>query len=145
MITPDFENYSGSQAIITSDRVINHSKSDGVYLFGKATVGISSPGTINVDSREAVLIDSPKIELGHAASTLGDQVILGNKLVGILNDVLTGLSYLATVISVADGNNKKSTSDSLALLAAAGVDLVPTLKKATEDLAGVLSNTTYTT
>lgn len=145
MIKPNFSTYSGSQAVITSDRVVNHSKSDGVYLFGKATVGISSPGSVNIDSNESILLASDKIELGHEASTNGNQVILGNKLVDILGSVLEGLNYLSLVLSKANGVTQPATTVSLALMADAGAKLTETITQAITDLESVLSKTTYTT
>jgi hypothetical protein len=141
MIQPNFSNYSGSQAIISSDRVINHSKEDGIYLFGKATVGISSPGTINLDSDEAIIVDSDRVELGHNAS---EQVVLGNKLVETLNNLLTGLMYLSTVMSTMSGTTQAETAVSITLLADAGAEFTGTVNKAIADLSGVLSKITYT-
>lgn len=141
MIQPNFSNYSGSQAIISSDRVINHSKEDGVYIFGKATVGISSPGTINLDSEEAILVDSDRVELGHNAS---EQVVLGNKLVSTLNKVLEGLAYLSTVMATMSGTTQPETAISIGLLADAGGEFSTTVNEAITELSSVLSKTTYT-
>jgi hypothetical protein len=141
----DFSTYSGSQAIITSDRVINHSKKEGIHLFGKSTVGISSPGTVNIDSDKGIFLASDKVELGHEASTNGDQVVLGNKLVGVLSSVLEGLSYLSLVLSKANGTTQEATAISLALMADAGSKLTETITQAVTDLETVLSKTTYTT
>jgi hypothetical protein len=145
MIKPDFSNYSGSQAIISSDRVINYAKSDGVYLFGKDTVGLSTKGTVNVDANEAILLDSQRVELGHRASELGNQVLLGNKMVGILNDVLTSLQYLTSVLIVANGQTQETTNLSLGLIADAAIDVNATITKAVLELNTTLSKTTYTT
>jgi len=87
MISPQFP-YTGSQAIITSDRVMLYSKLEGVFLFGKATVGLSSPSTINIDSKEGVLIYSPFIFLGSNAT---EKVILGNSMVKDLLQIITAL------------------------------------------------------
>ena len=141
MIQPKFSNYSGSQAIISSDRVINNSKEDGIYLFVKATVGISSPGSINLDSDEAIIVDSDRVELGHNAS---EQVVLGNKLVETLNNLLTGLMYLSTVMSTMSGTTQAETAVSITLLADAGAEFTGTVNRAIADLSGVLSKITYT-
>ena len=90
MIKPAFP-YRGKEIIVTSDRVTLHSKTDGIFLFGKATVGLSSVGTINLDSKEKVLIDAPKIELGHKAEENGEPVVLGKQLSTMLQSVLIAL------------------------------------------------------
>jgi hypothetical protein len=64
MIKPAFP-FKEKQIILTSNRVMIHSNSDAIFLFGKGAVSLSSPQTINLDSKERVLINSPKIELGR--------------------------------------------------------------------------------
>ena len=63
MIKPEFP-FRGNQLILSSDRIMLHTKSDAIFLFGSAAVSLSSLQTINLDAKEKVLIDSPKIELG---------------------------------------------------------------------------------
>jgi hypothetical protein len=69
--------YKGNQLILSSDRVILHSKSDAIFLFGKQAVSLSSTKTINLDAFDKVLIDCKIIELGSKAQTLGEPLILG--------------------------------------------------------------------
>jgi hypothetical protein len=101
MIKPSFP-YKGNQVIITSDRVTLHSKTDGVFLFGKGTVGLSSVQTINLDSKEKVLIDAPKIELGHKAESEGEPIVLGKQLVYMLQDLLIAIKQAATELQTND-------------------------------------------
>lgn len=100
MLNPKFP-FNGNQIILTSDRVTLHSKTDGIFLFGKGIISLSSPQTINLDSNEKILLDCPKIELGHKAETLGQPVILGRVFVENLTLLLQSLqeagSYLSTV------------------------------------------------
>jgi hypothetical protein len=105
MLVPQFP-YTGSQAIVTSDRVTLYSRSDGVFLFGKGTVGLSSPSTINLDSREGVLIYSPKIQLGSRAN---EQVILGNSMVNDLRDIFTDLKNLCDSLARINETNFSAT------------------------------------
>ena len=60
MYVPEFP-YKSKQIIVSSGRVIVHAKSDGVFLFGKKNVGISSGGEIHLDANAEVFIDAPKI------------------------------------------------------------------------------------
>lgn len=98
MYKPAFP-FKGKQIILSSDRVLLHSKSDSVFLFGSEAVGLSSTKTINLDAYEKVLIDSPKIELGREAETLGQPVVLGNalnnQLILLLQNVMEAACLLA--------------------------------------------------
>ena len=143
MIIPEFP-YKGNQIILTSDRVTLHSKKDGVFLFGKATVGLSSVGTINLDSKEKVLIDAPKIELGSYAEQLGEPVVLGISLQSVLYDMNEVLTLLSNAMSKANGTNDISTAGSLATIKIAGSTSIATLKKVQSKLQNILSQTTYT-
>jgi hypothetical protein len=93
MYKPEFP-YKSDQVIISSNRVILHSKQDSIFLFGKQSVGLSSTKTINLDAVEKVLIDSPKIELGHQAEASGQPVVLGR-------DLNTQLRVFAETVSQA--------------------------------------------
>jgi hypothetical protein len=143
MIIPEFP-YKGNQIILTSDRIMLHSKKDGVFLFGKATVGLSSVGTINLDSKEKVLIDAPKIELGNKAEQFGEPVPLGNSLQSVLSDMNQAITLLANAMSKANGIDDVSTAMSLATIQVAGSTSIDTLKRVQSRLQTILSQTTYT-
>ena len=82
MYTPKFP-YKGNQIILTSGRVMIHSKDDAVFIFGKQNIGLSSIGEIHLDAFGEVTIDAPRITLGHKnmpGSTSGlEPVLLGYK------------------------------------------------------------------
>jgi hypothetical protein len=143
MIIPEFP-YKGNQIILTSDRVTLHSKKDGVFLFGKATVGLSSVGTINLDSKEKVLIDAPKIELGNKAEQFGEPVPLGNSLQSVLSDMNEVLNLLSNAMSKANGTDDTSTALSLATIQVAGSMSMISIKNIQSKLQNILSQTTYT-
>lgn len=91
MYVPQFP-YLGNQVIISSGRVTVHSYDDFIFLFGKKGVGISSPATFTIDTREKTVINSPVISLGLNAT---QSVLLGNETVkqlGILLDSIENLS-----------------------------------------------------
>ncbi len=143
MIIPEFP-YKGNQIILTSDRVTLHSKKDGVFLFGKATVGLSSVGTINLDSKEKVLIDAPKIELGNKAEQFGEPIPLGNSLQSVLSDMNEVLNLLSNAMSKANGTDDTSTALSLATIQVAGSMSMISIKNIQSKLQNILSQTTYT-
>lgn len=143
MIIPEFP-YKGNQIILTSDRVTLHSKKDGVFLFGKATVGLSSVGTINLDSKEKVLIVAPKIELGNKAEQFGEPIPLGNSLQSVLSDMNEVLNLLSNAMSKANGTDDTSTALSLATIQVAGSMSMISIKNIQSKLQTILSQTTYT-
>lgn len=143
MIKPEFP-YLGNQCIITSDRVTLHSKKDGVYLFGKATVCLSSPSTINLDSNEAIKMNAPVIELGLNAKDLGQPVILGLELVDLLNELIQSLQVVSTALSKADGTSEEAVADSFDDIKIAGESLTQATDNAKAILNTILSENTYT-
>lgn len=91
MYVPEFP-YKGKQIIVSSGRVIVHAKNDGVFLFGKKNVGISSGGEIHMDANGEIFLDAPKISLGSKidpSTMIGmEPVLLGYK----TNQILIRLS-----------------------------------------------------
>lgn len=69
MINPKFP-FKDNQIILSSDRIVLHSKTDAIFLFGKGAVSLSSPNTINLDANEKVVAYSPRIELGNSPNFL---------------------------------------------------------------------------
>jgi hypothetical protein len=143
MIKPEFP-YKGNQVIITSERLLFHSRKDGIFLFGKATIGLSSVGTINIDSNEGIKMNAPYIELGLNAMSLGESVILGDTLVSMLTDLNGALSLLANGLSKVDGSSEESVATSLSILSTVGGSLVTATKTFNDRLNTVLSDITYT-
>lgn len=98
MYTPQFP-YLGNQAIISSGRVVMHSKDDFIFLFGKKGIALSTPATVNLDVSERVIIASPKIELGYQAEVRGDAALLGNKTVKQLSDLCDAIQALSEALA----------------------------------------------
>jgi hypothetical protein len=132
MFTPEFP-YKGNQAIISSDRVILHSKSDAIFLFGKQAVSLSSTKTINLDAVEKILIDCEKIELGHSAQVLGQPVVLGRnlntQLIRLVGDIATASTMLAQVSETDLGSSMEYIADAGRLLNGTCNDLLAALNK----------------
>lgn len=91
--------YKGDQIILSSERVLLHSKKDAIFLFGKLAVSLSSTKTINLDSVEGVHIYTPIIELGKQARSLGEPVVLGTSLVVQLSLLLLQLQMAGQKLS----------------------------------------------
>lgn len=116
MLSPKFP-YLENQIILSSNRIMLHSKKDAIFLFGRAAVSLSSPATINLDSKESVLINSPKILLGDKADSAGSPVVLGIELTLILNQLLTEINLAGMLMAQASESN---VAASMQAIAAAG-------------------------
>jgi len=142
MIKPEFP-YKGNQVIITSERLLFHSRKDGIFLFGKATIGLSSVGTINMDSNEGIKINAPYVELGLNAQTLGESAVLGDTLTSILSNLNSALSLVANGLSKVDGSSEESVATSMSILSTVGDSLVSATNDFSNRLDGITSDTVY--
>jgi hypothetical protein len=91
---PEFP-YKGNQVIVSSGRVLLHSKDDSIFLFGKKAVSVSTPGTFNVDANQGMTVTAPIIELGNNAMEQGEPVAKAETLIGQLNRLLDGIKDLS--------------------------------------------------
>lgn len=114
MLKPEFP-YTGNQIILSSDRITLHAKSDAIFLFGKAAIGLSSTQTINLDAKEEVYVSSPKIYLGHIPSNTEafEPSVKGNELSQELYEVLTRLAGLLDQMSAVNETNFSAWSVSV--------------------------------
>ena len=136
MYVPEFP-YKGKQIIISSGRVIVHAKNDGVFLFGKKNVGLSSGGDIHLDANGEIFVDAPKISLGGKVapdSMVGlEPVLLGYK----TNQILIRLSD--SLVDLARSLGSMSESDvpgSMAKLAWAGSSLLKDAQAINNEVTG---------
>jgi hypothetical protein len=143
MIKPQFP-YLNNQCIITSDRVTLHSRKDGIYLFGKATVCLSSTGTVNIESNEALKMSAPVIELGLNARLLGQPLVLGLELSELLDELIQALQVVAVALSKADGTSEEAVADSFDDIKVSGESLVQATDNAAAAIETILSTKTYT-
>ena len=141
MFKPAFP-YKGDQVIISSGRVTHHSKDDFIFLFGKKGVSISSPATFTVDANERTTIASPIIELGLRAALDGEPVLLGNRTVFQLGQLLDNLTSLANGLAAL---NESNLAGAIPQIVAAAKILAETAPIIRGQLQGnCLSNTTFT-
>lgn len=141
---PEFP-YKGNQIIISSDRVTIHSKLDGIFLFGKKAVSLSSTKTINLDAYDQVLIDSPIIQLGHEAKVLGEPVVLGRTLSTQLIQLLTSIMKAGAELSRASSENATlgGTMESIGAAGKLLYNSANSIQKALE-ADSILSKNTFT-
>jgi hypothetical protein len=146
MLNPQFP-YKNNQIILSSDRVILHAKEDGVFLFGKQMIALASNGTVNIDAKESIKLDSDIIELGTAAYLKGEPVVLGKKVKTLLYKLLDALEQVGYELQRV---SKSGDASSWLIVKGAGHDIeniCSALKFEVDDPSGpnyILSNTTFT-
>ncbi len=89
------DKYKGKQVIINSDRVLLNARKDSVLIFADKAIGFSSAGTLNFDSNNTCIINSPKIQLGLDAT---EPLLLGNKTVDLLRELMTKMGVLSEAL-----------------------------------------------
>jgi hypothetical protein len=135
--TPEFP-YKGNQAIINSGRVLFNAKDDSVFFFAAKSIGLSSSGTINFDSTDSCIINSPKIYLGLNAV---EPLVKGKRLELYLKDLNDSLSIVGTALSKAISGPAGSP---LLGLNAAGTDLLKTAQDLAVRTTSLLSKQNFT-
>ena len=85
------------QAILCSDRVVLNAKSDNVLISAAKSVGLSSNGSINVDS-PSILIHSNDIKMGPNPIQATEPALLGDTTVMFLKQLCIALKSIADTI-----------------------------------------------
>jgi hypothetical protein len=134
---PDFP-YTGDQIIVTSGRVLFNAKDDSVFLFAKKSIGLSSAGTINFDSDDSCIINSPKIYLGLNAT---EPLVKGLRLQAYLNDLNQSLTQVGLALSKIAGVPPGAP---MITINTAGTDLYKTVQDLSTRTPQLLSKTNFT-
>ena len=134
---PEFP-YRGNQIVIDSGRVLLNSKEDSTFIIGKKAVGISSGGTINLDSDGMCIINSPEIRLGLDAS---HPLVYGDELANIIQEFCIIMSE-TVVRDFKDAADSNDTAIAGVVSGAQGMDIA--LKGLKEGLSRILSKTNFT-
>jgi hypothetical protein len=133
---PEFP-YLGNQIIINSGRVTLNSKDDSVFIFGKNAIGLSSAGTINFDSDDKMIINSPQIYLGLEAK---EPLVKGQALEDLLIDLLDALNELGGKLTFAtDSNGVFITS-----ITTSGKSLQRSMARVKSNLSAIKSTKNFT-
>lgn len=94
------EQYSNSQILLNSDRIVLNSTSDNVVLNSQGGIHLSTPasiGNINLDSN-VVTMDSNFIYLGNQSVAI-EPLVLGNRLLDTLRLLLESFSRINDALS----------------------------------------------
>ena len=90
--------YSKPQILLNSGRITLNANQDHILLSAAKSVNLNSQDSVNIDSKNQVVINSPQILLGDKSAT--EPLLLGNKTVDLLRDVLTALQSTLTQLQV---------------------------------------------
>jgi hypothetical protein len=85
------------QIILNSDRIILNAKSDSILISGDKSVGISSNGSINMES-PSHYINSNDIKLG--SKNASQPVLLGDDTIEVLKQLANAIKDLASILQV---------------------------------------------
>jgi len=81
--------YSDSQIILNSGRLVFNAKNDHILLLADKSVNINSAGSVNIDAFTNIILSSDGVQLGVGAN---EALVLGNTLVSFLQEFLNNLS-----------------------------------------------------
>ena len=94
------KDYTQDQVIITSNRILINSKNDHTLLSGGKSIGLNSKGSINLYADTNVIIKAKnKILLGDPDETKTQSLLLGDKTVDLLSNLLLDLQTLVNQLS----------------------------------------------
>jgi hypothetical protein len=90
--------YSKSQIVLNSDRLVLNAKNDSIILGAKQSIHITTDDTIGIDGGKQITISAPKVYLGSSQGAEGTQiqsVVLGDNLNLLLGDIAIFLGTLS--------------------------------------------------
>jgi hypothetical protein len=91
------DQYAGKQVILTSGRLVFNTTQDNILLSSAQTVGFNAVKGFNFDTKSNFVVGSPLIKLGSKNAT--EPLLLGNKTVTLLNQLLVNLEAFMTICS----------------------------------------------
>lgn len=141
---PEKQGYKDNQIILSSGRVLLHSKEDSTLIFGKKSIALSSLGTVNLDVTNRVLINSPKIELGYEAEVQGQSVLLGNSTVQLLSRMIKMIGALSVALSKMSQTELETSIPGIAKASKVIEQEFPQLAAIANQSGSLLSQVTYT-
>jgi len=94
------KDYTKDQVIITSNRILINSKDDHTLLSGAKSIGLNSKGSINLYADTNFIVKTKgKILLGDPDETKTQSLLLGDKTVDLLSNLLIDLQTIANQLS----------------------------------------------
>jgi hypothetical protein len=90
--------YANPQIILNSSRVVINASTDNILISGQTSVGISSNGSINIESTNEMNLASKLLKLG--GKNANQSVLRGDETIGYLKILITELQNLAEALKV---------------------------------------------
>jgi hypothetical protein len=97
----DFNNYTGHQWIINSDRLVLNSKSDNIFILAAKDFAVSTQGDVHINTNN-VIVNAKAVQIGLDNTNL-EPAAKATSTVNTLNAILNSLLELATSLSSATG------------------------------------------
>jgi len=95
--------YASPQIILNSGRLLFNSTQDHILLSSQKSINLNSQEGINFDTVGPVIVEAPLVQLGSA--TAEESVLLGDSTVSLLQQLISDLSSLLSIMSTQIGNN----------------------------------------
>ena len=92
--TPD--QYTGTQVIANSDRILLNSKTDHIMLSSATSINMNAVDSVNIDTEEHI-VDASSILLGSKDAT--EALMLGNKTIDLMSEILDEVIDVNTQLS----------------------------------------------
>ncbi len=91
--------FKGNQILVNSGRIYFNAKTEDILLSSIESIGLNTEGSVNIDAKNYICLDSAKILLGEKARTSTDStkepVLLGNQTERLLDTLFNMLKSMA--------------------------------------------------
>ena len=138
------EKYYGSQAILSANRILINSNKDEILLYSKTNTSISSKNTTFISATQNVLINGGQYIFLGLNSSNGklptEPVLLGDKTITLLNDLLTNLKTFSSALN----NTVDNSSRPLLSISIPASSLEGSIDAIIKQLEGIKSKKVYT-
>lgn len=119
--------FKGNQILVNSGRIYFNAKTNDIQLSSIESIGLNTEGSVNIDAKKYLCLDSAKILLGEKARTSADSakepVLLGNQTERLLDTLFTMLKSMAKDMAKA----KTVDGKPIPLLNKRGIQMQPTI------------------
>jgi hypothetical protein len=130
--------YSGSQIIVTSGRLVFNSSTDHILLSSNKSVNLNAQESVNVDT-DTMVIQTNKLYLGD--KNANEPLLLGNQTVDLLNQLIEALKVFMTTCETLVGT---PAGVFLAPLNSISISVNKTLNLLQKDLENIKSTDNFT-
>ena len=138
------EKYYDSQVILSSNRILINSNKDEILLYSKTNTSISSKNTTFISATQNVLINGGQYIFLGLNSSNGklptEPVLLGDKTITLLNDLLTNLKTFSSALN----NTVDNSSRPLLSISIPASSLEGSIDAIIKQLEGIKSKKVYT-